>query len=117
MATTWRGKSLEADDEFGLSLEHDGHGRVLQVRGELDAFTAPRLADRIATVFVDRDVILDFSKVSFIDSFGLSVLVKLLADSGRRPVRLLHPHPVVSRLLQMAGLDQHPGLLIEQDGQ
>ncbi len=114
MAFNEAGRSVELS-EFGLFLE-EGPQRILHVCGEIDTFTAPDLAERIASAFIDRDVILDFSNVSFMDSAGIGVLVSALKDSGGgASVRLLRPHPIVMRVLRLAGLDQHPHLVIEPD--
>lgn len=62
-----------------LSLQHydrDGHA-VLEVGGEVDIYTAPRLRERLVEL-VDKGhhhVIVDMTGVDFLDSTGLGVLV------------------------------------------
>jgi anti-sigma B factor antagonist len=54
-----------------------GDCAVLQIAGELDAYTAPFLRDRMRdlTAVGVRHVIADLRQVSFLDSTGLGVLV------------------------------------------
>ncbi|BBH65718.1 anti-sigma-B factor antagonist [Actinoplanes sp. OR16] len=56
-----------------------GH-TVLEVGGEVDVYTAPRLRERLIEL-VDagaRDVVVDLERVEFLDSTGLGVLVGAL---------------------------------------
>ena len=62
-----------------LSLETrqvDDH-TVIEVGGEIDVYTAPKLRERIIEL-VDQgvyDIVVDLEKVDFLDSTGLGVLV------------------------------------------
>jgi anti-sigma B factor antagonist len=66
--------------ELDLSWERRGDGcAVLRLQGELELYTAQRLereGDRVASSDGDR-VILDLSRISFIDSAGMSAIVRL----------------------------------------
>jgi anti-sigma B factor antagonist len=55
----------------------DGDCAVLRITGELDAYTAPFLRDRMRdlTAVGVRHIIADLSRVDFLDSTGLGVLV------------------------------------------
>ena len=55
----------------------DGDCAVLRITGELDAYTAPFLRDRMRdlTAVGVRHVIADLRQVDFLDSTGLGVLV------------------------------------------
>lgn len=62
-----------------LSLETktlDGF-RVIEVVGEIDVYTAPRLREVIADIVAEghHSLIVDVQKVDFLDSTGLGVLV------------------------------------------
>lgn len=73
--------------------------------GEIDAQTAPALADAIAAA--GRDVRLDLSAVDFVDSSGLRVLIdahQRLDDAGGS-IRLVSPSQAVRRLLEVSGVD------------
>ena len=58
-------------------LEVDRTTHVIEVDGELDAYPAPWLRDRVDAVIESgkRRLVVDLSQGSFIDSTGLSVLV------------------------------------------
>jgi anti-sigma B factor antagonist len=64
--------------EFDES-EHDGW-RVLAVRGEIDAYTSPRLREELKRLIDggSRRLVVDLQGVEFMDSTGLGVLVSAL---------------------------------------
>lgn len=82
----------------------------LDLAGELDAHTAPLLAERLAELPAgDGDVVLDIEKVEFMDSSGLRVVIDVhqrALDVDRRLV-LRHPSAAVQRLLEISGLSDH----------
>ena len=85
---------------------------VLVVQGELDAATAPALDEVLERA--ESSVSLDLDTVTFIDSTGVSVLVRhhqRLVASGSR-VSIVHASANVRRLLELTGLTE---LLAERD--
>ena len=73
-----------------LSLEtrhEDGH-TIIEVGGEIDVYTAPKLRDKITELVAGGvyDIVIDMEEVEFLDSTGLGVLVgglkKVRANSG-----------------------------------
>ncbi|QBI19325.1 anti-sigma factor antagonist [Egibacter rhizosphaerae] len=62
-----------------LSLNHytQGTRTVLEVGGEVDVYTAPKLREQLVELVSDghHDIIVDMTKVEFLDSTGLGVLV------------------------------------------
>ena len=80
------------------------------VSGEIDAHSAPALADRLNDCSGDEtDIVIDMSGVTFMDSSGLRVLIDLRHRIEAAPHGLvLHaPSETVVRLLEVAGLDDH----------
>lgn len=82
----------------------------LDVTGELDAETAPRLlASLRQTGGGDARVRLDLSGVTFIDCSGLSILLAGLREA-RRKGREVEVEPEVSRsverMIEMTGVDR-----------
>jgi len=78
----------------------------LSLSGEIDAHTAPRVADALAgtgSTVVD----VDMSGVEFVDSSGLRVLVEAhqRLESSGGVLRLVDASPAVRRLLQISGID------------
>jgi anti-sigma B factor antagonist len=70
--------------------------------GELDLATARGLERRLDAIpLAHTDVRLDLSELTFVDSAGLSVLLRLAnrAEEEGRRVTLVRPRPEVARLL------------------
>ena len=112
--------------EFDES-EHDGW-RVIAVRGEIDAYTSPRLREELRRLIDDgaRRLVVDLQGVEFMDSTGLGVLVSALkrvkeagqsgeassqdagaegsTDDGR--LSLVCTSPQILRVLAVTGLDK-----------
>ncbi len=89
------------------TFDHD-HA-VMAVSGELDMSTAPDLSDALADV-VDRrprDLTVDVADLAFIDSTGLTVLVRASKQLREHDatLRLSSPTPSVRRILEIVGLD------------
>ncbi len=80
----------------------------LSVSGEIDAHTAPQIAEAIASSELER-LVVDLSGVEFVDSSGLRVLIEAhqnLAAASRSMV-LANPSPVVRRLFDIAGVEHY----------
>ena len=63
--------------ELSLATRTIAEHAVLEVGGEVDVYTAPRLRERLVEL-VDggaRNVVVDLGRVDFLDSTGLGVLV------------------------------------------
>lgn len=89
------------------AVDGDERSPVVRLRGEIDVFNA-RLLEAALMRIVEADpdqVIVDLSDVRFLDSTGLSVLVRT-----RRKLRnwkafvLAAPNPDVRRTLDVSGL-------------
>jgi anti-sigma B factor antagonist len=79
--TTIRGRSDPDTEEqrVELTLNHrrEGDKTVLEVGGEVDVYTAPKLREKLVELVGEGlyDVVVDMTKVEFLDSTGLGVLV------------------------------------------
>jgi anti-sigma B factor antagonist len=85
-----------------------GDCAVLQVTGEVDAYTAPMLREQIRDLAAKGAVhlIADLSRVDFLDSTGLGTLVgglKRLREAGGT-LTLVITAPRILRLFQITGL-------------
>lgn len=81
----------------------------LALAGEIDAHTAPEFESALHE-FVDEHTSarVDLTGVAFMDSSGLRALITgALASRERGGDVVVVPSPIVSRLLEMSGLDQH----------
>ena len=86
----------------------EGDALVLQPRGEIDAATAPdlKLALDHAAATGAREVVLDLSGVSFVDSRGLTVMVaahERIEAKGARLVTIC-ADPFVRKLFEITGM-------------
>ncbi|MFI2712313.1 STAS domain-containing protein [Micromonospora sp. NPDC018662] len=97
---------------MGLLLSvRSGRGcTVLEVRGELDMATSPRLHEALQRLIDagDRQVVVDLAGVGFMDSSGLGALVvmfKALREAGGRLV-LAAVRPPVRSVLAVTSVDR-----------
>lgn len=98
---------MSQPDEL-LTISSTGTG--LAASGEIDAHTAPSLAQAIDAA--GPDVELDLSGVEFVDSSGLRVLIdahQRLADAGGG-LRLVSLSEPVRRLLEISGVSEYLGI-------
>ena len=63
--------------ELTLNHRKEGDRTVLEVGGEVDVYTAPKLREKLVELVGEGhyQIILDMTKVEFLDSTGLGVLV------------------------------------------
>ena len=96
--------------ETAARLDISAIANGLALAGELDAHTAPQLAERLVELpSGDGNIVLDIERIEFMDSSGLRVVIDVhqrAADAGRRLV-LRHPSSTVQRLLDISGLADH----------
>jgi anti-sigma B factor antagonist len=67
----------EAEVDLSLATRPEGGRTVVEVGGEIDVYTAPKLRETIVSL-VDAghyDLVVDLERVEFLDSTGLGVLV------------------------------------------
>jgi anti-sigma B factor antagonist len=87
------------------------HSVVVRVAGELDLFTAPRLAELVTSRLQSEltALAIDLSEVEFLGSAGLGVLMEAHLLAQQREVRLsivTGRCRVVRRALEVSGLDE-----------
>jgi anti-anti-sigma factor len=83
--------------------------RVIAPCGELDLSNAAQLEERLAGTI---NTVLDLSKLSFIDSTGIRVMISAFqrARSEAWELTVRNPQPAVLRVIKLVGLDQLLGL-------
>lgn len=96
---------ISVEDPFAIVVCQESDTPLVRVRGEIDATNAPSFADALQAVATigGREVDLDLSSVTFIDSTGIRALLE-----GRRlglDLRLVASSAQVDRVLQMACLE------------
>jgi len=87
----------------------DARTQVISISGEIHVSTAPEFSERLnhAIALGKTNVVLDLSRVSFIDSTGLSVLLNGLRRVRRAKGRMIVvcDNPTVLRLFEITRLD------------
>jgi anti-sigma B factor antagonist len=91
--------------DFGIELIHLDGNAVLMVVGEIDASTSPKLREACLHLTSTSDrLVLDLSRVTFMDSSGLHVLIDIQQRDDVTGVMLRNAPGHVRRLLQITGL-------------
>ena len=95
--------------DFGVDVRHDGARTRLEIVGDVDVYAKPSLEDAFARSEpgTGRHLVVDLSRVAFIDSAGLGALrACLLAarDTGA-VVSLQAPTRQVMKLFELTGLN------------
>ena len=114
---TDRGHAIDADPlVFEVCVFDEGDCSVVAVHGEVDACTAPALAECLTRAAQRSSrLVIDVGAVTFIDGSGLRVLLTAAGGSGRRsdPLVLRSPTLAIWRLLAITGLTSQ--ITIEPD--
>ena len=96
--------------ELSLATRTVAEYTVLEVGGEVDVYTAPRLRERLVEL-VDsgaRNIVVDLGRVDFLDSTGLGVLVgalKRLRAAGGTFGLVCAKEPLL-KIFRITALDQ-----------
>jgi anti-anti-sigma factor len=102
-----------APQTFSAVVEEDG---VLRLAGEMDLHAIQNVLGHPLVDLVDTasDVIVDMAGLTFLDSFGLSELVRIAQrmENGQR-LRLRNPSPQSRRVLDLTRVDTFPAIVIE----
>jgi anti-sigma B factor antagonist len=83
---------------------------VISLTGEVDLYTAPEFKQQLLNVIAEggRDVVVDFTSTTFIDSTTLGVLVggvkRLRAEDGR--LSLVCSDRNITKIFEITGLDR-----------
>ena len=97
--------NFHIDDE---SIDAETH--VIELGGEVDLYTAPEFKERLVQVIEDgkKQLVVDLSKATFIDSTTLGVLVggvkRLRPDGGA--LALVCTDDNITKIFEITGLDR-----------
>ena len=97
--------------ELSLATREVAGHTVVEVRGEVDVYTAPELRERLLEIINEGDarrVIVDLRPVDFMDSTGLGVLVgalKRVRMSGG-DLSLVCDSETLLKIFRITGLDR-----------
>ncbi len=83
---------------------------MVAVEGEIDAYTAPQLRERLNELLEQRryEILVDLEGVEFMDSTGLGILVGAhkRAKEHDGTVALVSTRPALLRVFSITGLDK-----------
>jgi anti-sigma B factor antagonist len=91
---------------LSLDITSDGASRIaIVVAGEVDMATAPQLDDCLS-VCADADITVDLSQCGFLDSSGLSVLIRAYraASAAGHTLRTTGEPDHILKVMEIAGL-------------
>ena len=84
---------------------------VVRLRGELDIAQVDTVDADLAPVVAgaEHDVVIDLEELQFIDVSGVNLLVRAAAGlhAADRALCLRAPSPILVKVLQVAGLEEH----------
>lgn len=103
---------------FGVEQNWVGRTVVLSVSGDIDALTAPQLTEKLldATAEQPSAVIIDLSKVEFLASSGITVLVSAhnyVTSKLKARFAVVADGPTTSRPLKLMAIDSVIDLFAE----
>ena len=98
------------DEAWRLEVTGEPGHTVVRVSGDLDLMTAPQL---LAAIEPNLDagtgaLVVDLSRLTFIDSSGLSALIRVnqrMTVAGRE-LSIIAPGPPAAKTFEITGLDQ-----------
>ena len=94
--------------DLSIQRRDDDRGVVLTLFGELDVVTAPELEQMLSDVLEQPHarVMLDLNGLRFVDSAGVSVLIKAKqrAETNGRTLVLRRPTEQLERVFSLVGL-------------
>lgn len=98
-----------AGEEFRTEVVEEEGRPIVRVHGEIDIATAERFRASIAEA-LERDsrLVIDLAETSFMDSTGLSALIRAYHDTGRvkEAVELRGVSVPVRRTLDISGISE-----------
>ena len=90
-------------------LEDTSDSLFLQLSGSLDVAGTREIDTRFLayTVTTARSIVVDFSQVTFLASFGLRLIFDVVwaLDRNGRKLVILNPQPLVGRTLELGGVN------------
>jgi anti-anti-sigma factor len=95
-----------------LDIRPAGEPGRFALVGEIDLTTADRIAEIPVSALGEETVVLDFSKVSFMDSSGIRALVRLARTLKRGTLVIWGARGRVKRMLERLEIGMATGIVI-----
>lgn len=97
------------DMDVVINKNTSGDAYIIEVDGELDMYTAPRLKDALTEGIAEghKQLVVDLTRVGFLDSTTLGILVgglrQLRSEAGELHLVVDHPH--LAKMFRITGFD------------
>lgn len=104
----WFMASITLGSALVIGVEHGPAGSAVHLRGDLDSSTVAQLRTVASDLPAGADVVIDLSRVPFIDSAGIGALIGVIRQvhEGNGTARLHCPSAYQRRLLARTGVDR-----------
>ncbi len=83
---------------------------IVTIKGEVDIYSVDTFRGSIEETFDQgaRDIILDCSELTYIDSIGMGVLIEMRNKSQElgKKIAMKNPRPNIKKLLSLTGVDR-----------
>ena len=91
-----------------VATEESGRTRILLAAGEVDAFAAPDLVSAFLEIHGATHVLVDLTRVSFMDSTALGAIVRNVRELGEdgAEVQVVLPSGPARRIFEITTLDR-----------
>ncbi|MFZ7943215.1 MULTISPECIES: anti-sigma factor antagonist [Bacillaceae] len=103
-----------------IDKQQNGEEIVVRVGGEIDAFTAPKLRDELASLAEgeNQTIIVNLKDVSYLDSTGLGVFVGVFKQMKKNggELQLVELSDRLKRLFQITGLSHIMNISVNAEG-
>jgi anti-anti-sigma factor len=91
---------------FTTTTTNEGHRYTVSVAGDVDLETADQLWGAVELAFINgaTHVTIDLADTTFMDSTGLSVLVRATNRFGVDAITITDPGPHIQKVFEITGL-------------
>lgn len=93
-----------------IDIKQKDQKYIVNLSGEIDVFTAPKLKDALIPLTEKKDQIvdIDLQQVTYLDSTGLGVFISALKSTKKHQshMQLVHLQDRVYRLFKITGLHE-----------
>lgn len=112
--------SQKNDELLELHLVSEGEIPMIELIGELDLSTAPKLEGMVSgqlSACPSSSLVMDLSRLTFIDSSGIAVLIRAFqATNGRGAMSIvIAPGTQVARVFRIAGIDSSLPVFVKRE--
>ncbi|WP_163512216.1 anti-sigma factor antagonist [Fodinicola acaciae] len=96
--------------ELKLATRSEGARTIVEVGGEIDVYTAPRLREKLIELVGagNTHIVVDMERVEFLDSTGLGVLAGALkrVNAQNGSLRLVCTQDRILKIFRITGLEK-----------